>query len=71
MARREAGAVMWVGEGVKAGIWRGVIDDVEDKSGAFGSYTSGTRVWRCFHKHRSETAALTCAQRELLWPAEG
>ena len=55
----QAAAVLYFG--VKSDRWRGVIDDVEDR----GTHTSGTRVWRCHHEHRTETAAVTCAGREL------
>lgn len=47
--------------GRAGGALRGVIDDVTDH----GPHTSGTRVWRCTHHHRRESAALACAQREL------
>jgi len=49
--------------GVKAEFWRGVLDTVEQKTGALGPYTSGERIWRCDHEHRTESAALRCAQR--------
>lgn len=54
----------------KAGLWRGVIDQVERKGGSLGTYTSGQRVWRCTHEHRTEEAARACATRELRGPAE-
>lgn len=47
--------------GRPGGGLRGVVDDVTDR----GSHSSGTRVWRCTHHHRLESAALACAQREL------
>lgn len=45
--------------------WRGVVDETETKVGVLGAYTSGQRVWRCEHRHRSEDAAQACAERHL------
>lgn len=60
----QAGAATYPGE--KPTRWRGVLDTVEEKTGALGPYTSGERIWRCFHKHRTEAVAVACAQREQL-----
>lgn len=47
--------------GKEPSAWRGTIATVVDR----GTHISGDRVWRCFHKHRTEDAALRCAKREL------
>lgn len=57
----QAGAVQWPREAT----WRGVVDDVEPKSGVLGAYQSGTRRSRCQHHHRTEATAMACAERQL------
>ena len=49
----------------KAGLWRGVIDEVENRNSPRGTIVTGQRVWRCAHEHRSQGLAQTCAHREL------
>lgn len=58
-------ASAWGYTGPKAGLYRGVIDTVEAKHGALGTYQSGERLWRCHHEHRTEATAQKCADRVL------
>lgn len=47
--------------GAKRGLWRGVVENVEDRE----PHTSGTHHWRCAHEHRTFDAAKRCGEREL------